>query len=286
MIELRGEISYRRSNRGFFLLVAILSLLGFIYCFTEVILSSFGKSLCHSDTCQIVESFSLLPRPLLAAGAAFYFLLQGILAYRVFRKGSRSIKFLVFLAAIALGVECILVGRQFIDYRIHCPFCLTVALFTIISASLVLLLSKRLAVFGTVLGIVLALILTPISLTPLSEAAIKRIYRGNPAGKMILIYAENCPHCHEVLSFCNQMSDIDLLLCPKERALAFLRTLDIQGVPVLVVDKNGEKEVLIGSKVILSYLKSFQEASKPALPPLEKLLTPEGICSEVQKCEP
>jgi hypothetical protein len=161
-----------------------------------------------------------------------------------------------------------------------------VASLTIISASLVLLFSKRLAVFGAILGITLALILTPIPLTPLSEASIKRIYRGNPTTKMILIYGEDCPHCHEVLSFCNQMQDIDLLLCPKQKALAFLRTLDIKGVPVLVVDKNGEKEIFVGSKLIVSYLKNSEKGAGPEISPLEELLTPEGICSEVQKCEP
>ncbi len=282
-MELRDGLSYRKRKKNVFLLVGGISLFGFIYCALEVILSSFGKTLCHSDTCQIVESFSLLPRPLLSAVAALYFLVQGIFALGAWKRNQLALKFLVLLAALGLGVETILVGRQFIDYHQHCPFCLKVAGFTLLSASLILFSSKRLAVFGVVGGAVLALLLTPISLTPLSNAAVKRIYRGNPQEKMILIYADQCPHCHEVLSFCETLNDIDLLLCPKQKALALLRTLDIKGVPVLIVDKNGEKEILVGSKLILTRLKATQ---KEPLLPLDELLTPEGVCSEVQKCEP
>lgn len=282
-MELRSQ-KFRSSPKVPFLLAAILSILGLLYCGTEVILSGLGKSLCHSDTCEIVESFSLLPRPVLSAGAAFYFLLQGLLALRVFKTGRPS-TFLIFLASSALGMEAILLGRQFIDYGLHCPFCLTVATFTILSASLVLLASKRFAVLATVAGVFLALVLTPVSLSPLSEVSVKRIKRGNPSERMILIYADNCPHCHEVLSFCDQLEDIDLLLCPKQKALAFLRSLNIKGVPVLIIDKEGEKEVLVGSKLIIARLKTA-EAPSPGFMPLEELLTPEGVCSETRKCEP
>ncbi len=279
------ELKSRRSlPKVPFFLAAIVSLLGLIYCGTEVILSGLGKSLCHSDTCTIVESFAVLPRPVLSAGGAFYFLLQGLLALRVFKTGRPS-GFLIFLASSALGVEAILLGRQFIDYGLHCPFCLTVATFTILSAGLILLASQRFAVLATIAGVFLALVLTPVSVAPLSASSVKHIKRGNPSAKMILIYADNCPHCHEVLSFCDQLEDIDLLLCPKHKALAFLRSLNIKGVPVLVIDKDGEKEVLVGSKLIIARLKST-EAPSPGFMPLEELLTPEGVCSETKKCEP
>jgi len=284
-IEMGRDFSSSKRKNPLFLLVSFLSFLGFFFCLAEVILSASGKSLCHADTCEIVESFSLFSRPVLAALAACYFFLQGLLSLRIWKGGLKGLGFLIFMAATALGVESILLGRQFFDYHLSCPFCLTVAAFTISSGLLILLATRKFVVLGAILGVILALSLTPLSILPLSKAATERVYRGNPQEKLILIYAQNCPHCHEVLSFCQQLSDIDLLLCPRNKALAFMHSLDIKGVPILIVDRNGKKEVLVGSKLILSYLKGLTTKELP-LPPLEDLLTPEGICSETQKCEP
>jgi len=188
---------------------------------------------------------------------------------------------LVLAASAALGAEAILVGRQFVDYHTHCPFCLTVATFTILSASTVVFVTRRLVVFGVLLGVTAALLLTPLSIRPLSLAATKHIYRGSPTEEWVLIYAPECPHCHEVLSFCENLSDIDLKLCPKNKALPFLHMLGIKGVPVLVVNRNGEKRILVGSGLIISYLKGEGEKH-----PLQGLIPPGGICEENKKCEP
>ncbi len=284
-LVLNRRIAKAKRKNPVFLGILILSLFGFAFCISEVILSGFGKSLCQADTCQVVESFALLPRPLLAGIAASYFFIQALLAYGVWRGWPYGLNLLTFLATGALGLESILLGRQFFDYHLSCPFCLTVAAFAILSALMALLASRKFVVLGAITGALLAFALTPLSVSPLNKIATKRIYRGNPQEKMILIYAPNCPHCHEVLSFCKNLSDIDLLLCPRQKAQAFMHTLDIKGVPVLIIDRDGEKEILVGSKLILSYLKS-QQVSQTTLPPLEELLAPEGICSEVQKCEP
>ncbi|NPB10064.1 MAG: hypothetical protein GXO17_06880 [Thermodesulfobacteria bacterium] len=284
--ELGSGIAFHqrvRVERRVFLIVALISLAGFLYCGAEAVLSFFGRTLCHAETCAIVESFSRLSRQEMAALAALFFLFQTIGAFSLWWAGGPFLRPLIFTSAMALGAEAVFLGRQFVDYQLHCPFCLTVAAFVVSSSALVLLSCKRLAVFGAVAGMVLALLLTPLSIEPLSRAAVKHIHRGSPTESFILIYAEDCPHCHEVLSFCEKMEDIDLLLCPKEKAFAFLRMLDIPGVPVMVVNKNGEKRVLVGSGLILSYLK---EGEKPKAPSLDEFLSPSGICEENKKCEP
>ncbi len=286
-LELGGGIAYQqkvRIERKVFLLVALISLAGFFYCGAEAILAFFGRTLCHAETCAIVESFSRLSRQEMAALAAAFFFLQALGAFSLWWAGGPFLRPLIFMSATALGAEVVFIGRQFVDYQLRCPFCLTVAVLVILSSSLVLFSCKRLAVFGVVAGAALALILTPLSITPLSQAAVKHIHRGSPTESFILIYADNCPHCHEVLSFCEKMKDLDLLLCPQEKALAFLRLLEIPGVPVMVVNKNGEKRVLVGSGLILSYLKEGEKQEAP--PSIEEFLSPSGICEENKKCEP
>lgn len=279
----RGSLLFRRKEGPAWALwlVVLLSLAGAAYCGTEVILSLTGKSLCHAETCEVVESFSLLSRPALSLFATAYFLLQGALALALWRRKMALLPLLVLTASAALGAEAILVGRQFVDYHVHCPFCLTVATFTILSATTVILVTRRFAVFSTIFGVAVALLLTPLSIKPLSLAATKHIHRGTPTEEWVLIYASDCPHCHEVLSFCETLEDIDLKLCPKEKALPFLHMLGIKGVPVLVVNRDGEKRILVGSGLILSYMKGEEKSH-----PLEGLIAPSGVCEENKKCEP
>ncbi len=262
-------------------LVVVASLGGALFCGTEVILSLRGQTLCHAETCAVVEEFSLFSRPVFSLFAAGYFLLQAWLAAHLARRRPGPSWVLLALASAALGAEAILIGRQFVDYHMHCPFCLTVATFTIISALTIVLVSRRLLVLATILGMALAMVVTPLSIKPLALSATKHIHRGTPTEQWLLIYAPNCPHCHEVLSFCETLPDIDLKLCPKRKALAFLHMLGINGVPVLVVDRGGEKRILVGSGLILAYLKGAEKSQ-----PIEGILAPSGVCEEGKKCEP
>ncbi len=280
------ELSYYqriRISRPFFLFMALLSLGGFVFCSAEVILSTMGRTLCHSETCQIVENFSRLSRPLMAILAALFFLVQSLGALALWRSRTAYLPFLVFLASMGLGVEAILLTRQFLDYHIHCPFCLIVAGLVFLSAVPILLVCKRFAVFGVLLGLLLASFLAPLPIVPLSQAAVKHVYRGSPTETLFLIYSEDCPHCHEVLSYCETMEDLDLFLCPKEKTWPFLRMLGISGVPVMVVNHNGEKQILVGSGLILSYLKKEQ---KEGLSDFDEFSVPSGICEENRQCEP
>jgi len=278
------DLSYQqrvRISRPFFLFVALLSLAGFIFCSTEVILSTMGRSLCHTETCQIVENFSRLSRPLMATLAAIFFLAQSLGALALWWSRTSCLPLLVFISSVGLGVEAILLIRQFFDYHLHCPFCLVVAALVVLSAVPILLVCKRFAVFGVLLGLLVASFLAPLPILPLSQAAVKHVHRGSPTETLILIYSDDCPHCHEVLSFCETLEDLDLFLCPKEKSLAFLRMLEIPGVPVMVVNRNGEKQILVGSGLILSYLKRNQEGTS-----FDEFVSPSGICEENRQCEP
>ncbi len=277
-----GKKDHTECGPGILLWVAFFSsVAGALFCGTEVILSFSGRTLCHAQTCAVVEEFSLFSRPVFSFFALAYFLLQALLLWNCLRQRLSTLWLLLAIASAALGAEAVLLGRQFVDYHMHCPFCLTVAFFVLTSTLSIMVLTRHFWAFAPVLGVAIALLVTPLSIKPLAFSATKRIYRGTPTEKWILIYAPNCPHCHEVLSFCESLSDIDLLLCPKRRALAFLHLLGVNGVPVLVVDRGGEKRVLVGSGFILHYLKQGERHEVP-----EGLLAPSGVCEEGRKCEP
>ncbi|WP_457755541.1 hypothetical protein [Thermodesulfatator indicus] len=272
-------------------LVLLASIAGFFFCVTEVFLGFFGKSVCTSSACYVVEEFSQLSRQTLAALAAIYFAIVFFLV-RAFLKGDRLVvPFLCVTASVALAGEMVLLSRQAWDYHLHCPFCVTVGIFILLTALPSLLRFLRISVILAVIAVSWAFALTPLSIAPLSEASVKRIYRGEPSEKYILIYSENCPHCHKVLNFCEKLENLDLFLCPKDKALAFMRSLDIKGVPVMIVDRNGEKKILVGDNLILAYLKreESKEKSSVLLPegstlPLN-LPSPGGICTEDKKCD-
>ncbi len=267
-------------RRPAFLIAGLISLGGAIFCGIEVLLSFKGHTLCHTESCSIVESFSIFSRPVLSALATFYFLFQSVASFCVWKKRKFFLFPLILISAIAMGIEVIFVGRQFIDYHLYCQFCLIVSAFTILSASIILMTCKRFIVFGVIVGVIFALLLTPLSIQPFSQAATQHIFRGSPTEKWILIYAPECPHCRKVLSFCQTLKDVDLMLCPKDKALFFLHMLGIRGVPVLLICRDGEKRILVGSNLILSYIKSHERDLFPELMP------PSGVCEENRKCEP
>ncbi len=268
-------------QRFAFFVAGLVSLAGAVFCGTEVFLSFIGHSLCHAESCNIVENFSIFSRLGLSAIAAIYFLFQSVASFCVWQKREVFLTPLIFISAVAIGTEAILMGRQFIDYHLYCHFCLTVAAFIILSSGLILVVSKRFVVFGVIFGVIFALMLTPLSIQSLSQAATQHILRGSPTEKWILIYAPECSHCRKVLSFCQNLKNVDLRLCPRDKAIFFLHIMGIKGVPVLLVYRDGEKRIFVGSNLILNYLKSQERG--PLFP---ELIPPEGICEENRKCEP
>jgi len=241
-----------------------------------------GQALCELESCLLVSELAHLShQSMVLLGIAYFALFAGLSALVL--RGWRLEGPLGFLAASGLGAEAIFLLRQAFDYQMWCPFCLTVALGVLGSALPVLRHIKgyRIGFGGAILGATVAFYLTNISLTPLQKTAFSAFPPKTASANLILVYSSECPHCHEVLEFCKEVG-ADIRICPRDKALGLLRTLDLKGVPILIVRELPEIRILQGSGPILAYLKKRFSPNEET--PLPGLIIPEtgGICSELQ----
>ena len=259
----------------------------------ELFLTLKGKSFCEASSCLVVgELARLRHREMVILGLAYFLGLLILLAFwrperDLFRKG------LVLWVGGGFFAELVFLMRQALEYKLFCPFCLVVgagvllsgvAIFYFFKSSLSILL-------GALGGLFLGFYLTVNPLTPLKEQAFPAFPERPQVPDLILIYSPDCPHCHEVLDFCQKLPKANLNLCPKDKALGVFRILGLSGVPVLIVDRPPRWEILEGSGPIMAYLKErFGAQALPETPEnLNGLFIPEtgGICSDLQpeKCQ-
>ncbi|OAQ20870.1 hypothetical protein [Thermosulfurimonas dismutans] len=261
----------------------------------EALLNFKGRAFCELSSCFIVGELARLSHRSMVLLGLGYFAVFSVLLILVLR-GQRLGGLLLLLASSGLAAETIFLLRQAFDYHLWCPFCLAVALGVVGSALPVLWHFKYPVVgfLGALLGIVVAFYLTSISLIPLEEVAFSAFPERPSSSGLILIYSPECPHCHEVLEFCKKIPEANLSLCPREKALGLLRSLDLKGVPVLVIKEPPRVRILQGSGAIIAYLRErFPRPVKapgpipPGATEMPGLLIPEtgGVCSELQpKC--
>ena len=241
-----------------------------------------GQALCELESCIIVSELAHIShQSMVLLGIAYFALFAGLSALVL--RGWRLEGPLGFLAASGLGAEAVFLLRQAFDYQIWCPFCLTVTLGVLGSAVPVLwhIRPYRIGFGGAILGATVAFYITNISLTPLQKIAFSAFPQKTASSNLILIYSSECPHCHKVLKFCKEIG-ANIRLCPKDKALGLLRTLDLRGVPILIVRELPEIQILQGSGPILAYLKKRFSPNEET--PFSGLIIPEtgGICSEIQ----
>jgi len=261
----------------------------------EAFLNLKGRALCKLDSCLIVGDLTRFSHQVMVLLGLSYFVVFSGFLFLVLRRWKLE-SLLSFMASSGLGAEAVFLLRQGFDYHLWCPFCLTVALGVIGSAVPVLWHFRRskhsaVSLGGILLGITVAFYFTSISLVPLEEVA----FSGKPSSGLILVYSPKCPHCHEVLEFCKKIPEINLSLCPREKALGLLRLLDLKGVPILVIKEPPRVRILQGSGAIIAYLRErFPRPVKapgpipPGATEMPGLLIPEtgGVCSELQpKCD-
>ncbi|QJA05316.1 hypothetical protein FVE67_00285 [Thermosulfurimonas marina] len=254
--------------------------------FIELLLNFKGKSLCQATSCVVVGEWARLShREMVLLGLVYFLGLGGFLLGK--KEG-----LLYLWASGGLFAETIFFLRQGLEYHLYCPFCLLVGLGVALSALPLLVFHRPSwgALLGGLAGLLLGFALTATPLSALKARAFPAFPDRPRVPDLLLIYSPDCPHCHEVLDFCRHLPQANLYLCRKEEALPLFRILGLSGVPVLIVDRPGRREILEGSRAIIAYLEKRFGGQGLSLTPLENgLFVPQietGVCSELKpKCE-
>lgn len=267
------------SARAFF----FASVLGMLFVLTEMLLQSYGKSICGTAGCRLVAKqarFGDLSILLIGLGT---FSLVSALSYMTTFRGRQQLgQYLDLVLIVSLACEGFFTGYQ--AFRLHtaCVFCLIVFALLVVLGGLRLLAGRKevLAGFAAMSGVfALFYLVLPVQ----SSVTL-------PADqKVVLFYSAECKHCKELLSEIdkNKLSVPHVLVGPY---VEFLKSMGVEGVPTLFVNNGSEKIFLTGKQQILAYLLgskgNFRKAEKPSgdfqvvLPPGQ-----DSACKPEESCQ-
>jgi hypothetical protein len=228
------------------------SVLGAFFVLTETILQAFGKSICSAVGCKLVAQYTRFGDiSILLIGLSNFFLLALLAIINRHRSRPALESSINLILIISLASEGFFTGYQ--AFRLHaaCVFCLVVFGF-LVSLSVIRLIQGEKAIIAGFASLIAVFSLFYLILPAEGTATI-------PSRKqLVLFYGKDCKYCAEV------MKEIDERQLPVDHVLVneysgFLKSMGIEHVPTLYVNKNNEKIFLTGKESILAYLTCKQE---------------------------
>jgi glutaredoxin len=226
----------------------ILPLLLLTYIAIETWAKLNHTSICGSEGCKLAGELLIFPSiylNYLGGLAALGLLILGYLSIK--REAFEPLFFASLYAAI--GFETIMFAYQYYVNPEPCIFCAGVY-----GSLLVIALLSRPRYLAYALPAIAALWMA------LGMLAIPKNKTLIATDGTWLIHSETCPHCKKVKThFAENNITYHSILVQDINARAFLKTLDIDSIPVLVIKKANHTIILKGDKPIIEHY----QASKP-----------------------
>lgn len=239
--------SEKRNPRFFFFIVCII---GLILVVAELAFQLFNASMCTTEGCQLaIRQTRYGSISILLPGIAIFLVLALLMKkdtsqYKVYRDKAVSM-----LLIAALSAEGFLVGYQVFRLQAFCAFCIVVFGIFIVLALLWFLEGNREVVSGFAGFFAVFIFLYLIMPVPHAHLGAKNI--GNSA--LTLFYDASCKSCENIDELCKEC-DIQVNKIEASENVEFLNFMDIKQLPVLVVNRNEEKKIIIGEGRIREYL--------------------------------
>jgi uncharacterized membrane protein len=207
----------------------ILSVAGALYVIIELGMNIWRTSLCTSEGCKAVaRSARYGDISFLIPGALVFLLLALLSRPGPARYGQFGDRLISTILCAAIASEGFLVGYQ--AFRVHepCWFCLGVfALFAV------------LALFYLIL--------------PVHNSTGESLGEHIDKNRLTLFYSSSCESCVEIENLCKECN-IVLNKVDADEHFDLLEGMNIYEIPVLFVNDDEEKRVLIGMTKIKAYL--------------------------------
>lgn len=269
-----------------------------------------GKELCVGQGCTLVGGLSRLSPALFNLFGAAVFFAIGCLALAVRRPTlAHGRAFLCAALTGALAAEGVLFAYQWHVAGAWCVYCLGILAIVI---ALNLLFSPAGALLGLSSFAASAGIFSLLSFTPFNKTLEDGTYAVRGASnspELYLLFSENCPHCHQVLSALEKWPGCGVRLNPvaslpadpleglEKKAgfdprinVAAATILGIRTVPVLVAKQPDGIRITTGADNIVRYLKracSQDKTGSSLFEPSSDLLLPraEDGCGLKADCD-
>ena len=225
---------------------------GFLLVCADFIANNFfNTKLCETSGCQVVESFVYGGNDVLLAFGAVLFALLFVSNW----KGYRTLQSL--LLALALPAEGYLLGFQSFIIKQFCLFCLIVFSCLFVATLVNFFFAKRYEFRYALIGLAAVFVVT---------------FLVNPRiptipNSLTLIYSESCPHCKDVIQFCEQKG-VPVNLVEVKQSVGLMHSLNLDSVPVLFCTDGSKRKVVVGAEEIKKCLmqKVEPKATSKALP--------------------
>ncbi len=240
-----------------------------------------GDTLCFNEGCGIVEQLTTVP-PLYFNGAGLLFFLTIYIAVKLANKGSHAMRSSVLtLLTAAMGAEAALISFQYLIAQEWCSYCLVIFTFIV----LLNFLAGGAQVFrGLVVFLVVAAAFFSLNFgTPAHdggtsyEAGVLTTRPGHiNRPKLYLFFSSTCPHCENVIDTLalepsltvhfnpiDEVTSLDienrepLQNCSPEANKAFLQSLGITQIPVLLQVSENKQIVITGEYAIHDKIRSL-----------------------------
>ncbi len=279
-------------------LFAIISGLGVLFVLTEAILQSRGSSICATAGCKVISASARFGDfSILLIGFTVFSLLAVLSLLNISGKRPAAGPVIDLVLVVSLAGEGFFTGYQAFRLFTPCIFCLAVFGFLVVLALLRLVAGKRevIAGFASLVAVfsLFYLVLPAQNISPVPDHR-----------EFVLFYSKDCKYCAEVM---NKLEGLGLpaLHVPVTDYSGLLKSIGIEHVPTLLVNRGEEKIFLTGKEVIERYLSSpplsgsakntspssrsgntggINDLFGPADPSLAPS-TPQGVCSENADCK-
>ncbi|HPQ43010.1 MAG TPA: hypothetical protein PKZ42_02190 [Syntrophales bacterium] len=250
------DSSKDRTRIAFF----IVSILGTLYVLIELVLNLSNASLCASDGCRIVAQH--------ARYGDITFLIPGLLVFLMLTLLSKpgSIRYghgdrlISTILCAAIASEGFLVGYQV--FRVHTPcwFCLGILAFFVV-LGIIWIIAGRWEIITGFAGFAVILALFHLTL-PVSNATGDSLGDHIGQSRLTLFYSSSCESCAEIETLCRECN-IVINKVDADEHFDLLEGMNIYEIPVLFVNDDEEKRVLIGKNKITAFLSGNGDPATP-----------------------
>jgi uncharacterized membrane protein len=248
------------THRNAHILFTILSVTGMVLVLVEIGLYLAESSLCTSEGCRIVAeqarfgTISILLLGLALFAALTLLTLVKSTHWRKYCEGAIST---ILIAACA--AEGFLVGYQIFRLHTPCAFCLAVCAIVVTLGIVWMVAGHKEILSGGICF--LAIVSLFYLITPLTTASNDWKSLCIADEELILFHDDDCPSCKYIENTCTECN-IKVIKVDAQNYLDFLSCLNISRLPVLLVNKDDEKTILVGTTRIEEYLMTILKSEQ------------------------
>jgi len=246
-----------------------LCLMGITLCLSEPI---FNHTICYTEGCKLAAQSLRFKYSFNLIGAVVF---TALILLNLFK----CRRVMHILIAASISSEGFLIAYQRLILPETCHLCMAIAaVFFGITLLKLIAADEKTGLISGVAGLV-SIVTLSFFMHP-SQACV-------PSGeRLILFYSNECPHCHQLINECKRCR-IKVETVPVKQYSTILRVLGIKDIPVLLVNDDREKRIVVGKKNIEQYLKILNQPA-PFLHPVTEFTTSqahaEDTCSLDEPC--